>query len=88
MAKTSFVFGDTCHELGTVPVSDGLQWILRLSEADDSDQEVVNVARVVSQRLDGLPLAVTQIISIIRMRQLRLPVFVKLYESETEQAEL
>ena len=88
MAKTSFFFGDTGHELGTVPISDGLQWILRLSEADDSDQEVVNAARVVAQRLDGLPLAITQITSIIRMRQLRLPEFIKLYEGETEQAEL
>jgi hypothetical protein len=88
MAKSTFFFGDTGHELETVSKTDGVNWIIQLSGADPTDPEVNSAAQTIAQRLDGLPLAITQITSIIRMRQLRLPEFIELYESETELAEL
>ncbi|KAK5119445.1 hypothetical protein LTR85_007545 [Meristemomyces frigidus] len=86
MAKTSFFFGDTGHELETMAHTEAADWILSLSVGSKS-KEVSDAADVIARRLDGLPLAVIQVTSIIRMRQLGLPEFVELYESDIESAE-
>jgi hypothetical protein len=88
MAKSTFFFGDVGHELQTVPISDAVKWILQMSDANASDQKEVDAANIIAERLGGLPLAITQIMGIIRMRQLRLPEFVELYESESQLEEL
>ena len=88
MAKTDFFFGEVGHELQTLSIKESVLWILQLSEADSKDRNSLNAAEMIATKLDGLPLAIVQIISIMRMRQLKLTEFVKLYESETELAEL
>ncbi|KAF7506837.1 hypothetical protein GJ744_011183 [Endocarpon pusillum] len=86
MAKTSFFFGDTGHELGTMSHAEAADWILKLS-GSDANKEVSHAADVIAMRLDGLPLAITQVTSIIRMRQLGLPEFVELSKIDIESAE-
>ena len=86
MAKTSFFFGDTGHELGTMTHSEAADWILKLSSSS-KNEEVLKAADTIARRLDGLPLAITQVTSIIRMRQLGLPEFLELYEGDIESAE-
>lgn len=87
MAKTGFFFGDNGADLSTLPTPDAARWIMQLTQSNPNDATTLKAADQIAERLDGLPLAIKQITSVIRMRQVSLTEFVELYEDETERPE-
>ena len=52
------------------------------------DDDVTGVAKKISRRLGGLPLALTQMASVIQRQELSFSEFMKSYENDTEHSEL
>lgn len=48
------------------------------------DEDLAGVAQIISRRLGGLPLAITQFAGIIRRQELSLPEFMRSYENDAE----
>ncbi|KAN0116792.1 hypothetical protein V8E51_002769 [Hyaloscypha variabilis] len=65
--------------LGSLPVEDAISLLKRLTWNEDGAQDVDNAAKAIAERLEGLPLAIDQIGSVIIRRRLSLPEFVQDY---------
>lgn len=52
------------------------------------DDDITGIAKNISRRLGGLPLALTQMASVIQRQELSFSEFMKSYENETEHSEL
>ena len=76
-------FGEAGEEVVTLSRDDGAAFLRSLTKSGDSS-DVKESSEAITERLDGLPLAIEQISAFIRKHRLRLPQFVDAYEDDKD----
>ena len=84
MAKSKFFFGDTGLELQPLLEGDAAAFLERLIKRKVQQDPETEAALTIARRLDGLPLAITQIAAIIRRRDLLLGQFLELHKEDVD----